>query len=135
MIGNESILVSYFLHPVGSVPISAFDIAPVGYQRCKIVRRQTVLHSFLVHNHGILFRVKQVGHTIYILHAHVAVVADLRLSSLTLPGSNKDNAVGSTRPVDSGRSGILQYVNALYVSRVQPIDISSCHTINNIKRC
>ena len=94
------------------------------------------MHSFLVHDHGILFRVKQVGHTIYILHAHVAVVADLRLSGLALPGSNKDNTVGSTRSVYRSRSGILQYVNALYVGRVQAVDIASRNAVDDIKwRC
>jgi len=69
-----------------------------------------------------------------VLHADIAVVTDFGNAGFTSFGGNQDNAVGSTRTIDGGRSGILQDVQRFNVTRVQSVDATVGNSIYHIKR-
>ena len=94
MVGDKRILVAYFLHPIGAFPLAGLYLVPVGHERGEVVRGQAVHISFLVHDHGVLLGVEQVGHLIDVLPSDVSIIGDLRLSFVSLLGSDEYHAIG-----------------------------------------
>ena len=62
------------------------------------------------------------------------IIGNRHFTSLTLFGSYENHTVCSSRSVDGTRCSILQHVDTLDVGRVQVVDVTASHTIDNIKR-
>ena len=125
------VVLEHGAHPVGVIQV-AVGIAdrlvavPIVMKPGRIVVR-------LVHNHHVLLGVQHVCRLRYVLHAKVAVERNHSLAFLALLGGHQYYAVGSLRTVDSGRSGILQDIDALDIGGVQVGNIST-HAIDKVQR-
>ena len=133
MVGDEGVLVADRLHPVGALPRTRLYLVPIGHERGEVVRSQPVHIALLVHDHGILLSVEQVGHLIDVLPAGVTVVGYLRLSLMALLGRDENDTVGGARTVDGGRSSILEHVHALNVGRVEIVKVA-LHAVDEHER-
>ena len=136
MTGGHGILVADFLYPVCTRIVA---ILILGQQVCinifgpvaGIVARVDTNEVHYIH---ILLSIQHLGQTIDIRPTDVTVVRHLDLTSLTLLGGHEDHTVSSSRTVDGAGCSVLQHVDTLDVGRVQVVDITTGHTVDNVKR-
>ena len=77
---------------------------------------------------------QQLRQTIDVCPANITVVVHTDLAFLTLFGGDENHTVGSSRTVDGTTGSILQHVDTLNVGRVQVVDVTTAHTVNNVER-
>ena len=69
------------------------------------------------------------------LYRYAGIEVNLDLAFLAFLGGDNNHTVGSTRTVDRGRGGILQYLDALDVVTVQLMHTGLCgNTIDDVQR-
>ena len=136
MAGCHSVLVADRLNPVcsfvGAVAIGSKEVSVnILFPCASLVAR---VDADEVHHVHILLGSQHLGQTVDIAPTHVAVVAHLDLTSLTLLSGHEDHTIGSSRTVDGAGCSVLQHVNTLDVGRVQVVDVTTGHTVDNVQR-
>ena len=118
----KRILVFIFLEPVCAFPTIVHLVENALRNEALPIGSCTVsVEVRLVDELHILLSSYQAWHLVGIRHTYIAVVLNCDSAFLTLLGGNEDYTVCSTSTIDGSRSGILQYVDALNVVRVQAV--------------
>ena len=131
----NSILVAKHLQPISTrirtILISSQDISR---DKCSpIMRSLTIIDVGHILNIHILLGSKLLRNTCHILPANATIITGCNLTGLTLLSSNQDNTISSTSTINSTRSGILQDINTLDISRIDRVNVTN-NAINYIKR-
>ena len=91
-------------------------------------------HCILVVAHHIIVCVHSLLAVSHGLGLHEAVVVDTCLARLAALGGDKDNTVGTTGTIDSGRRGILKHSDILDIICRDIVDIVCRETVDYVKR-
>ena len=132
----QCIFIQHFLQPVCPFPCSVLYGLQIPFRNIgrPVVRTQSVHYTAFILHHHVLLGIEDSRDFVEVLHTDIAIVTDFGNAGFTSFGGNQDNAVGSTRTIDGGRSGILQDVQRFNVTRVQSVDATVGNSIYHIKR-
>ena len=134
---DRSIVVHHLFEPVSTLPATVTNCCQIlsGNVSLPVPRGITVHYASLVHNIHILLSRQNGRNLVQILHAVVAVISNFARTCLTLLSGDQNDAVSSTRTIDSCRSCVLQNIDRLNIRGVQRRKATIGHTVHNIQRC
>ena len=129
------ILIGESIPPVSAFPAAANTVKNVLRNESRPIQLGTSrIKRVLINNIHVLLSIEQLWALVDVRPTHSTVVAELNLTGLTLLGGHEDHTVGSTGTVNGCRSSILQHVDALDIVRVDTVEVTTCYTIDYIKR-